>query len=275
MLCRVRASLHERPGALALLATRCGEAGLNILGLQLFPDLGRVTDELVISTPEGWTAAAVAELVSGAGGDEVSVEPCTTHDLIDQPTRWLSAAQDAVADPALLPSLVERLLGPHPESWSATEHSRAAALTELVSAVVGSPPATPGQPVDYEESGGGVRARIGGHVVGAAAFDVEDPHELRVEVAPAWRRRGIGTVLLTRAAAQAAAAGAEEVVVLAPPGDEGFVAMVHAVGLRARLKVSDGALRARITVAGMRPPSPLPPSLPPGARAHGAVVPGP
>ena len=111
MFFRVRASLTERPGALALLATRCGEAGLNILGLQIFPDLGRVTDEMVISTPDTWTAGAVAELVSGAGGDEVSVEPCTTHDLIDQPTRWLTAAHDVVAEPALLPALLEKLLG--------------------------------------------------------------------------------------------------------------------------------------------------------------------
>ena len=103
MFFRVRASLTERPGALALLATRCGDAGLNILGLQIFPDLGRVTDELVISAPEDWTAGAVAELVSGAGGDEVSVEPCTTHDLIDQPTRWLTAAHDVVNDPGTLP----------------------------------------------------------------------------------------------------------------------------------------------------------------------------
>ncbi|MCW2868212.1 MAG: family N-acetyltransferase, partial [Marmoricola sp.] len=92
MFFRVRCTLTERPGALAELANRCGANGLNILGLQIFPDLGRVTDELVISAPDDWTARAVAELVGGAGGDEVSVEPCTTHDLIDQPTRWLHAA---------------------------------------------------------------------------------------------------------------------------------------------------------------------------------------
>ena len=140
MFFRVRASLTERPGALALLATRCGEAGLNILGLQIFPDLGRVTDELVISAPEDWTAGAVAELVSGAGGDEVSVEPCTTHDLIDQPTRWLTAAHDVVTDPSVPPTVLERLLGPHPEKWSATEHSRANALGALAESAEGAPP---------------------------------------------------------------------------------------------------------------------------------------
>jgi GNAT superfamily N-acetyltransferase len=252
MFFRVRASLTERPGALALLATRCGEAGLNILGLQIFPDLGRVTDELVVSAPESWTAGAVAELVSGAGGDEVSVEPCTTHDLIDQPTRWLAAAQDAVADPALLPTLLERLLGPHPEKWSATEHSRAAALRALAESV-GSPASAPrSAPVEYDEAPSGVVARIGSHVVGVAAFTMSAGRELTIEVAPAWRRLGIGTHLLARAASQAAVAGADEIVLLAPAEDEGFVTMVCSAGLRARIKVSDGMLQARIVVTGLR-----------------------
>ncbi len=251
MFFRVRCSLTERPGALALLATRCGEAGLNILGLQIFPDLGRVTDELVINTPDTWTAGAVAELVSGAGGDEVSVEPCTTHDLIDQPTRWLTAAHDVIADPALLPTMLDKLLGPHPEKWSATEHSRAVALTALAESV-GQPLTQSGSaPVEYDETPSGLVARIGGHVVGVAAFALTEGHELTIEVAPAWRRLGIGSQLLTRAASQAAVHGADEIVVLAPADDEAFVTMVSNAGLRARIKMSDGLLQARITVTGV------------------------
>ncbi len=259
MFFRVRASLTERPGALALLATRCGDAGLNILGLQIFPDLGRVTDEMVISAPQDWTAGAVAELVSGAGGDEVSVEPCTTHDLIDQPTRWLTAAHDVVADPALLPTLLEKLLGPHPEKWSATEHSRAGALSALAERL-DQQPARPGPtPVDYDETSSGVVARIGGHVVGVAAFALTDGRELTIEVAPAWRRLGIGSQLLTRAASQAATSGEDEIVLLAPADDEGFVSMVSSAGLRARIKVSNGLLTARITVTGVRRSDPATP----------------
>ncbi len=252
MFFRVRASLTERPGALALLATRCGDAGLNILGLQIFPDLGSVTDELVISAPESWTAGAVAELVSGAGGDEVSVEPCTTHDLMDQPTRWLGAAHDVVADPALLDTMLEKLLGPHPEKWSATEHSRAAALRALAESVDETASQPGAAPVEYDETPSGLVARIGGHVVGVAAFALTEGRELTIEVAPAWRRLGIGTQLLTRAAAQAAAAGADEIVLLAQPEDVGFVTMVSGAGLRARIKMNEGALRATIVVTGVR-----------------------
>ena len=262
MFFRVRASLTERPGALALLASRCGDAGLNILGLQIFPDLGRATDELVINVPESWTARAVAELVSGAGGDEVSVEPCTTHDLIDQPTRWLTAAQDVVADPGLLSTLLEKLLGPHPEKWSATEHSRAAALSSLAESVRPLQKGTEGvrrgsAPVEYDETPHGLVARIGGHVVGAVAYANGDPRELTIEVAPAWRRLGIGTQLLTRAASRAAAEGTDEIVVLAPGGDEGFVTMVGRAGLRARIRMVDGLLQARVVVTGVHRSDPL------------------
>ena len=266
MFYRVRTSLHERPGALAVLAARCGEAGLNILGLQIFPDLGRVTDELVVSTPDEWTAAAVAELVGGAGGDEVSVEPCTTHDLIDQPTRWLAAAHDVVGSPELLPVLLEKLLGPHPEKWSATEHSRAEALRLLAQRSADDGPAAPVSArgaVEYETTGAGVLARVGGHVVGAASFTglgSSSSVELGVEVAPAWRRLGIGTGLLVRAMAEAADHGAGEVVLLARASDDALVPWLSSAGYRPRLRTSDGLLRARMTlptrVRGAAPPAP-------------------
>ncbi len=248
MYFRVRATLRERPGALALLAGRCGESELNILALQVFPDLGKVTDELVIHAPDTWTADGVLELVSGAGADEVSVEPCTTHDLLDQPARWLSAAYDVIADPDLLPTLLERLLGRDPDAWSATEHARAAALAALAQAEDPHPPPQRAE-VEYDETGSGVLALLGGHVVGAAAFAGEEGTLLTIEVAPAWRRRGIGTALLGRAAVIAAGCGLDEVVLEAPSGDEGTVAMVCRSGLRARMRSSAGLLRVRIAVA--------------------------
>ena len=258
MFFRVRASLTERPGALALLATRCGDAGLNILGLQIFPDLGRVTDELVISAPEDWTAGAVAELVSGAGGDEVSVEPCTTHDLIDQPTRWLTAAHDVVNDPGTAADgdrEAARCASREVERDRALPCRGAAHPGGVARRQHGDHPRS--APVEYDETASGVVARIGGHVVGVAAFALTTGRELTVEVAPAWRRLGIGSTLLTRAASQAAAAGEAEIVLLSPADDEGFVSMLCSAGLRARIKVTDGLLQARIVVSGVRRPSGL------------------
>src|SRR3954468_2401378 len=131
MFYRVRTRLADSPGALALLAQHCGDAGVNILALQIYPELGAVTDDLVVETPDSWTANAVLELVGGAGGDEVSVVPCASHDLVDQPTAWLRAAQVVLEEPDRLPAELTSLLGAR-VSWSATEQVRATVLSELV-----------------------------------------------------------------------------------------------------------------------------------------------
>ena len=49
MLWRVRTSLADRPGSLARITSTCGENGLNILALQIFPDVGSVVDDVVVT----------------------------------------------------------------------------------------------------------------------------------------------------------------------------------------------------------------------------------
>ena len=68
MLWRVRTTLPDRPGALALLAEQCGLADINILGLQIFPGVEAVTDELVLRTPEDWGPDRLVALVEASGG---------------------------------------------------------------------------------------------------------------------------------------------------------------------------------------------------------------
>jgi GNAT superfamily N-acetyltransferase len=164
MLWRVRTTLADRPGALAALARHCGERSVNILGLQIFPGVEGVTDELVLSSPAGWTLAEVAALVESAGGTAVSVGACTEQALVDGPTRYLNAVRrvvhgaDSVPDAlaALLDaeggrdlSPAEALLGPVQDvlevhvagrrvevrrttPFTATEHARATAFAEAV-----------------------------------------------------------------------------------------------------------------------------------------------
>ncbi len=109
MLWRVRTTLPDRPGALAALAATCGEAGVNIIGLQIFPGLDSVTDELVLSTPDDWTEADIADLIGRSGGRSVSAGPCTDAALSDQPTRYVQAARSILATPASFPEVVARL----------------------------------------------------------------------------------------------------------------------------------------------------------------------
>lgn len=266
MFYRVRTRLADTPGALAKLAHLCGDAGVNILALQIYPELGAVTDDLVVETPEDWTAAAVVELVSGAGGDEVSVVPCATHDLVDQPTAWLRAAAAVLDEPDTLPSALTGLLGPR-VTWSATEQVRAAALTEIAdrarSAIAPeaapSPATAESTVIEYEVTESAVLAKIGVHVVGAARLHslVDGPYgsavDTSLEVAPAWRRLGIGQRLLRQACGLAAGMGAQELVMLAPPSEDGVAPVLAAAGMRGRIRLTEEGLSVHVSLAGVRP----------------------
>ena len=78
MLWRVRTTLPDRPGALAVLAQHCGAAGVNILGLQIFPGVEAVTDELVLRVPDGLGPGRASPSWSRPpAASSVSATPCT------------------------------------------------------------------------------------------------------------------------------------------------------------------------------------------------------
>ena len=169
MLWQVRALLPDRPGAMASLASRCGERGANILALDLHPTAGgEVVDELVVHTPPWWSLPDVEALCRSAGVADADVSPCSPHALEDQPVRWLRAARTVVEHPELLEDLLCRLLDaaqartttaadlvlddgelprvalsrPHP--FTATEQARATEL-RLVAAEAGNSAGMPSQ----------------------------------------------------------------------------------------------------------------------------------
>lgn len=223
MLWRVRTTLPDRPGALAALAQRCGAGGVNILGLQIFPGVEAVTDELVLRTPDDWTTADLAALVEGAGGTSVGCAPCTEAALVDQPGRYVQAARTVLANPACFPEVVGALLDAEADPdhalapvqdvmdlsvgdvqvqvrrtapFTATEHARGAAMADLVSDVLARSRADQaGSPAPGRRWGGGavpayavvedtaVHAVVDGTVVGVAA--------LRGEVEPGVREAGL------------------------------------------------------------------------------------
>ena len=73
MLFRVRTTMSDRPGSLAALARHCGEQGVNILGLQIFPGVAGVTDELVLRAPTSWGIGDVAGLIEERRRQPVTV----------------------------------------------------------------------------------------------------------------------------------------------------------------------------------------------------------
>jgi GNAT superfamily N-acetyltransferase len=129
MLWRVRATLADRPGALASLAQHCGEREVNILALQIFPGVDGVTDELVLSAPDGWTLPDVAGLVETAGGTRVSVGACTEQALVDGPTRYLTAVRQVLHGADRLPMVLARLLDAAPAD-AATPQARLTAVQD-------------------------------------------------------------------------------------------------------------------------------------------------
>jgi GNAT superfamily N-acetyltransferase len=287
MLWRVRTTLEERPGALAELTTACGSAGVNILGLQVFPGVDRVTDELVLRTPDSWGLADIADLVERAGGTRVSVLPCTEAALADQPTRYVLAARSILAEPATFPDVVAQLFDAEADPdasglspvmdgmdleigdvvvqlrrtapFTAAEHARGSALAELVADVLGAAAATSApapqevstdqEPV-LEVRDREVRAVVAGAVVGRAAWEVDDEHAWHVELAvdPAWRRRGIGSRLLLETARVARTSEAEELVVRTAADNPAVLPLVLGTGLRGRIRMGSDDLTVRIPV---------------------------
>ncbi|TIC84349.1 GNAT family N-acetyltransferase [Nocardioides sp. GY 10127] len=109
LLWRVRASLPDRPGALAALAQRCAEAGVDIRRVQVFPGNDEVTDELVLATDDTWSETGVADLVTSSGWHHLTTQSVTEAALTDQPTRFVQAARSILARPNSFPEVVAQL----------------------------------------------------------------------------------------------------------------------------------------------------------------------
>lgn len=286
MLWNARITLPDRPGALAGLARECGEAGVNILGLQVFPGVELVTDELVLAAPDEWTEVDVADLVERAGARAVSAYRCSEGALVDQPTRYVQAARTILDQPARFPEVVARLFDaaaqPLDGEWAGvmemsvgdvqvqvhrrapftpTEHARGAALAELVSdvrdraraAASAAGSVAQGQVLapDYVVGSHEVTAVVSGVVVGRAVLaDGMAPGRRRLvlDVDAAWRRRGIGSRLLLAAARLAAGMGEEELVLLTRADNQAVLPLVLASGLRGRIRLAGDELLVRVVL---------------------------
>jgi GNAT superfamily N-acetyltransferase len=284
MLWRVRTTLPDRPGALALLAEQCGLADINILGLQIFPGVEAVTDELVLRAPDEWGPEQLVALLEASGGTAVKVLRCTEAALTDQPTRYVQAAREIVDRPASFPEVVARLFDAEAEppaegydsmeltvgdvqvlisrgtAFTGTEHARGSAMAGLVSEVLGRVPRAHSQPAGvqpaYVVAGDSVSAVVDGVTVGTATLhEAAEPgtRSLTLRVEGDWRRRGIGTRLLVDAGRLANELGVDEMVLTTGSDNGAVLPMVLAAGLRGRIRMAGNQLTVRVPVRGLRP----------------------
>lgn len=287
MLWRVRTTLPDRPGELADLAGRCGDAGVNILALQVFPGIDDVTDEMVLRAPDGWGEAELQRLV----GEDAVVQPCSEEALADQPARYVRAAREILEEPMRFPEVLARLFDAEPDPVGArrhdvigltvgdvevqvhrrapftdTERARGDAMADLVNVVLAREAsarvATPraGSIPEYDVRDTVVTAYLDGIVVGQAALgetglsdDGARMRALQLEVEERFRRRGIGNRLLREAARLAAGLGADEVVLTFRAGDPAVTPMVLAAGLRSRIRMAGEHLIVRLPVKDLKP----------------------
>ena len=292
MLWRLRTTLPDRPGSLAALARECGQAGVNIVGLQVFPGADEVTDEVVLSCPDDWDLGRVSELLQAAGGERVVGQRCTEEALADQPTRYVEAARAVLAQPASFPDVVAHLFDAdvlpgqvqqdvmemsvndvlvqirRTVPFTTIEHRRGAAMALLVSDVLGRerPAFAPsssrrmgsGATPAYVVNGSVVTALADGVAVGLATVHPESPgepgvHVIDIEVDAAWQRRGIGTRLLGDSARLARRLGAQEVVLTTAHDNRAVMPMVLAAGMRGRIRMAGETLTVRIAVRELKP----------------------
>lgn len=114
MLWRVRMTLADRPGILAEIALACGRAEVNILALQVFATTPRVTDELVVRAPDGWSDVRLADLFTDAGGADVAVTRVSEASTADAATRYLQGVHDILEEGRSVEEVLRELLETEP-----------------------------------------------------------------------------------------------------------------------------------------------------------------
>jgi hypothetical protein len=110
-LWRVRATVDDRPGYLAVLTASLALRSVNILTVQVHTTEVGAIDEFLIDAPESLTAEQLLDAIRRGRGREPWVSRTDARGLIDEPTRALGIAAMVAADPRRLEQALAALLG--------------------------------------------------------------------------------------------------------------------------------------------------------------------
>jgi hypothetical protein len=118
-LWRVRATIDDRPGFLAVLAASLALRAVNILSVQVHTTEAGAVDDFLVDAPDEITAAELIEAVRRGRGRDPWVAIADVRGLVDEPTRVLALAARVVADREALEEALVLLLGDCEISWRA------------------------------------------------------------------------------------------------------------------------------------------------------------
>jgi len=119
-LWRIRTGVEDTPGRLAVLAGALAAAGANILTMQVHPTDNGATDEFLVRTSSGTTAAKLTAALAAAGGGAPWVGRADVRALADAPAHALTLAGEllvASAPEERLPFVLAELLGAARADW--------------------------------------------------------------------------------------------------------------------------------------------------------------
>lgn len=110
-LWRVRATVDDRPGYLAVLAASLALRSVNILAVQVHTTQAGAVDDFLIDAPDGLTERDLRAAIEKGRGRDAWVAPADAHGLVDPPTQALGHAGRVAAAPEALGEVLAALLG--------------------------------------------------------------------------------------------------------------------------------------------------------------------
>jgi GNAT superfamily N-acetyltransferase len=108
-LWRVRATVDDRPGFLAVLTASLALKAINILAVQVHTTEAGAVDDFLVDAPDRLTDAELLAAVERGRGRDAWVARADAHGLVDQPTQALGLANRLVRDPESLGSVLATL----------------------------------------------------------------------------------------------------------------------------------------------------------------------